>query len=127
MSETLPTIDDVLAAIRKARVRYATEAGLHMDVQKALVDAGIQATKEYRLSGKDRVDLAVKVAGGTLAIEMKVMGSLPEVDRQVARYAAHEEVVAVVVVSPLTRHSGLAREACQKPVHVIIRAEGAFL
>lgn len=124
---SMPTLEDILGALRRAKVRYATELGLHLDLAKALADAGIPSVSEHRLSGKDRVDVVVRTEAGLVAVEVKVRGSVDEIDRQVARYAAHDEVAAVVIVSPLMRHSGVAREVCGKPVHVVIRAEGAFL
>ncbi len=113
--------------LRTCRVRHATEAGLQRDLAAGLELAQVEFWREYHLTVAERVDLAVRCMVGLLAIEVKVSGSCGEIDRQVARYASHADVVAVVVVSSRVQHSQVARQSCGKPVHVVIRAEGAFL
>ena len=120
------SVEAVVAALRGCPVRYASELSFHRDLAAGLVAAGIACERERRLTPMDRLDLAVDVEGGMIAIEVKVKGGVSEVDRQVARYAAHPNVVAVVVVSSRVLHAQAARESNGKPVHVVIRADGAF-
>ena len=55
--------------------------------------------REGQLSPQDRPDFIVDVGDTCVAVEVKVKGSRNSVLRQLARYAAHDEVDAVVLAS----------------------------
>jgi hypothetical protein len=55
--------------------------------------------REAILSPQDRPDFMVTVGGTTVAVEVKVKGSRNAVLRQLGRYAAHDEVDAVLLAS----------------------------
>lgn len=61
------------------------------------------------------------------AVEVKVAGSVAEVERQLARYARHPEIAGLVLVSTRVRHAEVARYLAGKRVESAILADGAFL
>ena len=88
----------VLAALRGIRCRAAcTEEELHALALAALDAAGLSPRHEVRLAPRCRIDILC----GSVGIEIKK--SRPQraaLLRQIARYAACEQVKALVVVAP---------------------------
>lgn len=66
-------------------------------VRNALEAHHIDYRAEVRLSEHDRLDFFIPSPG--VAIEIKVKGSLSALLRQIHRYAAHEEIKEIVVVT----------------------------
>lgn len=66
--------------------------------------------REYQLgrgaNGKpDRPDFAIPTDGGLFVVEVKVKGSAAEVEAQLERYAWHERVCGVVLVTTRAIHT----------------------
>ena len=105
----------VLAALRGIRCGAAcTEEELHAQVLGALSAAGLSPRHEVRLGPRCRID----VMCGNIGIEIKK--SRPQraaLLRQIARYAACEQVKALVVVAP--RGVDLPRTVCGKRVTML--------
>lgn len=105
--------------IRQAFVRVACsvaeESDLNALVRRVLVDAGFEVRAEVPLDGnaRNRIDFVV----GRVGLELKTKGSPAEVLRQLDRYAAAEELDAVILVT--TRRAlarGLPTELRSKPL-----------
>lgn len=91
-----------------------TESELHSLIAQALVPAGLDVRHEVRLAPRCRIDFLV----GTVGVEVKK--SRPErgaLLRQLARYAACEQVKSLLVVAP--RGVNLPREVGGKPVRML--------
>ena len=91
-----------------------TEEELHALVARALSEAGIEAIHEARLAPRCRIDFLA----GHVGLEIKK--KRPERARlvaQLARYAACEQVGALVVVAP--RGVNLPRRIGGKPVRMV--------
>ena len=82
------------------RYRPVNEACVQRDVASALDAAGLSAQAEYRLTRHDRPDFLVC---GQIAVEVKIRGSRNDTLRQLARYAHHPDVVAVVLATKSRR------------------------
>lgn len=108
----------VEAAIRRHRFAYSNEAVLQEGLAQALEQAGLEVLREVRLDARSRVDLLV----GGVAVEVKVAGSTAALLRQIRRYAAHDRVEGVLVVSGRVRHLRLPTAVCGKPVRVVTLA-----
>ena len=72
------------------------------------VEMGV-TPRDYQLgkgaNGKpDRPDFAIPTDGGLLVVEVKVKGAAPEVEAQLARYAWHDRVCGVVLVTTRAVH-----------------------
>ena len=109
--ETL-RVAEALGAIRCSA--SAAEEELHAQVAQALGAAGIEAAHEVRLTPRCRIDF---MAGG-IGIEIKK--KRPERAKliaQLARYAACQQVRALIVVAP--RGVNLPRRIGEKPVTML--------
>lgn len=95
----------VVALIEQRRINISTEQSAHDSVQAALEADGLDVHREVRMGLRDRVDLMVK----DVAIEVKVKASSRRsVLRQLERYAEHDAVAAIVLVT------GMAWPAMEK-------------
>ncbi len=101
--------------LRLNRFRFVDEQQLHEAIAAALAADGVAFEREVRLGDRDRIDFIAD----TLGIEVKVDGSAAVVERQLARYAEHDRITALALVTSCARHGAVAREINGKPVHVI--------
>lgn len=85
----------ILGALRAVRIPLSSESEAQAGVEAALTRAGIPFTPQVRLGPQDRPDVMV----GGIAIEIKVKGTRPAILRQLQRYADHDEVSGLILVS----------------------------
>lgn len=109
------TAGAVAAAIRAHRYHHAHEDGLQEGIMQALTAAGIPAEREVRLAPRDRVD----VLSGGVGVEVKVAGSPESVLAQLQRYATHDRITALVLVTTRSRHRAMPETVGGKPLEVI--------
>ena len=102
----------VLGALRSCRFTFNTERELQDGIAQALQSAGIEFKREQSLSTTDRPDFLI----GSIAIEVKVKGSLASVTRQIHRYMLYEEVSCLILVTACASHHNLPRIINHKPV-----------
>lgn len=96
------THSDIVALLLIHRIHYSTESVMHSDVTDLLVTAGIEFIAEHRFSARDRVDFWIPSEG--IAIECKIDGSASAVLSQCLRYAEHDVVRSVILVTCRARH-----------------------
>lgn len=104
---------EVVAALAGATLTYRDEVDLHADMARVLDEHGIGHRREVRLGDAGRIDFLTDTGVG---IEVKVAGSLPAVTRQMTRYAHHDDVTALVLVTTIARHHTIPRELAGVPV-----------
>lgn len=104
---------DIASILRRTRLRISNEAWLQHDIEAALNKAGIDYAREKRLSPADRPDFMC----GTVAIEAKARYAKRSIYRQLERYAAHDAVSAIILVSGTAM--GMPAEINGKPVLVV--------
>ncbi len=86
---------------------------------ESLLRAGNRSfTRERILARGDRPDFLVD----GVAIEVKVGGSRTEIARQLQRYALHDAVTAILLVTTKTQHVTLTGQMAGKPVQVVVLA-----
>lgn len=93
-------MDDVApiaAAIRRHRIDISNEKEAQRQIAQALDSAGLAAKREMRLSDRDRPDFFLPLFG--LAIEVKLRGRKIDIWRQLVRYASHDRVHGLMLVS----------------------------
>lgn len=122
----MPTsLAPVVEAISAFRYRFANEDELQQGIDRALrahlADACV--IREHHLGRADRPDFFLRDLG--IAVEVKVAGSRMEVVRQLQRYALHDEVRGVVLVTTRTCHE-MPADLCGKPVAVVRPSRGVL-
>jgi hypothetical protein len=112
------------AAIHRQRgaLWFTSEAQLQTALADLLAAEGYQAAGQVRLGPGERLDFLV---GGGIAVELKVAGPPDALERQITRYAAHDQVTAIVIVTTRARHQGMPEQVGGKPVFVVYLG-GAF-
>jgi hypothetical protein len=99
-------VNDAVSAIVKAfdgiAVRARDESELQSAVSRVLAGAGIAFEEQVRLAPAERIDFMC----GSVGLELKTKGGAAPLIRQLFRYAQHERISALVVVSTLRRLSG---------------------
>lgn len=88
----------IVRILENTKVNVSTEASAHLSVANSL-RAGLElfsVQDEVRLSEKDRIDILV---GGVVGVEIKVKSDRRSVFNQLERYAAHEQIEALVLVT----------------------------
>lgn len=106
--------DRIADDLRRLRFRYCDETDLQVGLDGALRNLGYDALREVILSPTDRIDFLIDGVG----IEVKVKGPSAAVTRQLARYAEHPEIEALILVTTRLRHQP-PRELNGKPVLVV--------
>jgi hypothetical protein len=118
-------IETIRGLLGRARFRYANEIELHAGISALLNEHGITVTpadREVRLSARDRIDFLLPTG---LGIEVKVDGTPGEVWRQMSRYAGHDRVVGLLLVTTRARHAvGVPTELSNRPVSVVVLRGG---
>lgn len=106
--------DALAALLARYRYTFANEHFLQDGIERVLCDAGVAFTREARLPGVGRLDFLV----GRTALEVKIAPSFAALARQLARYAAHPDVDALVVATLHGAHGSLPPTLSGKPVRV---------
>jgi hypothetical protein len=113
---------DIADLLRHHRYPHTDEKQLQDGIEKVLQSCGIDYRREVRLTAQDRPDFMV----GTVAIEIKIKGPFIHVLRQLVRYAEHEQVTGLVLVTTKASHLNMPAKLHGKPVVVASLMEGAF-
>jgi hypothetical protein len=97
----LDVLDRLVQALASRRFRVQRELALQDAIDAVLVEEGIAFEREHELSKRDRPDFWV----APIAVEVKVDGSFAEVLRQLHRYAQHESVEGILLVTSRAQHT----------------------
>lgn len=119
--ESSQTSEQLKQLLTSARFRSADEAGLQVAIAAVLDGAGVPYVREARLGTAGRIDFLV----GRVGLEVKVKGAVKDVRTQLARYAEHPDVDAVVLVTRCLRHK-MPPTLCGVPI-LVISLWGALL
>ena len=113
MGAVVPQIIEILS---RCAFDQSSEKRMQDGVAEILKANDIDFIKEHQFSRKDRMDFFIPKLG--IGIECKIKGGEVALIGQVLRYAQHEEVKEIMVVT--TKHHNLPLTANFKPVHVIL-------
>jgi hypothetical protein len=89
---------DVASRIANTDCEFSCEADLQAALHVTLASY-YPVVREWRLSVRDRVDFLVSTGTARVAVEIKIQGARNPVLRQLGRYAAHDQVDALVLAS----------------------------
>lgn len=91
---TTPT--ELTALLRGNRYRMGSEALLQQDIETLLGLRQIKFERETRLGPGERIDFLVE---GGIGVEVKVRYPKRSIFRQLVRYAEHERISSLILVS----------------------------
>lgn len=103
---------DILALARRLRLPLHDEKATQIALARYFEDAGIPAAREVGLGDGDIVDFLTN----GIAVELKIKGSPKAIYRQLERYARHECVREIVLLT--SRSMTLPPRIGAKPAHV---------
>jgi len=86
----------LVALLRRARLLCGSEAALQRSIEDTLATAGVSFEREVRLGPADRIDF---LAAAGVGIEAKVRYPRRSIYRQLERYAQHDAIAALVLVT----------------------------
>ena len=97
----------LLSRVGRAPPVSSNEAELqvYLHAHLSALFPGATVLREYVLSKGCRPDFAIPTDAGLLVVEVKVKGSASEVEVQLRRYALHERVCGVVLVTTRACHT----------------------
>lgn len=109
----------IAALLRRVRYRIGTEAALQASIAEALESSGASFAAEVRLAPGERIDFMIDPGVG---IEAKVKCDKRAIYRQLERYAAREQVQALILVTGTAM--GLPADIGGKPLFYVSIGRG---
>lgn len=109
-----PTTARILELCRTLRPQTTSEKALQDALEPLIRESFPSVTREAVLGPKDVVDFLVE----GVAVEVKVDGSPMAVTRQLHRYAEHDQVRELVLVTTRAKHRSIPPTLRGKPVAV---------
>ena len=110
--ELIERVRERFLELSNARVVTSNELLVQDAIERLLQRSGIDYVREHLLNARDRIDFLV----GDIGIEVKVQGSTASVERQLARYAEHECIAHLILVTSKVRHTQVPPSIGGKPV-----------
>ena len=113
---------ELASALVEFRFKYKNEKELQECVFHTLTALEIPFIPEHPLSPQDRVDFYIPVEG--IGIEIKTNDSrggagLAAVTRQLWRYAKHDDIKSLILITTRSKHRDLPAEILGKPLFVV--------
>lgn len=116
-ASALELAEQVVDVLRAHVHRGQREVQIQDSIERVLSAAGLYVEREFRLSAEDRPDFFI---GNRVVVEVKMRAGGSEVLWQLARYASHDRVQAIVVASPrFSTLAGIPAEIHRTPVRVV--------
>ena len=81
--------------ITQARFRWVTELDLQDGIEELLKREGVDYRREANLGESGVIDFLV----GDVGVEVKIKGRVPTVVSQLTRYASHESINSLILVT----------------------------
>lgn len=104
----------IAGILQRARLRVSTEAVLQIDIEGVLKQHEVPFVREKSLGPKERPDF---ICDGEIVIEAKARYSKRAIFRQLERYAMHENIGGIILVTNTA--IGMPPRINGKPVYVV--------
>lgn len=111
----------LVSTLRGSRLAASTEAALQQNLERLLTSLGLRFEREARLAPGERIDFLVE---GGIGIEAKAKYGRRPIYRQLERYAAREQISALVLVTGTAL--GLPATLLGKPVFLVSLGRSAL-
>lgn len=98
LEKTTP-VSVLLVWLSNQRLDATVEKKAQGQLETALTESGYSFVREKRLSDSDIVDFYLTIDGCKVALELKAKAQRMRIYRQLERYAKHEAVDAVVLLT----------------------------
>lgn len=108
--------------IKSYRYRHSNERDLQDGLVQVFEHGQLNYARECNLGEGDVIDFLIE---GGIGVEVKVGGGLSEVTRQLHRYAGHDLVKSLILVTSRGRLDNLPGTLRGKPLTVVV-ITGAF-
>ncbi|MCA0214739.1 MAG: hypothetical protein LCH79_16370 [Proteobacteria bacterium] len=108
----------IVEIVERNRLPLSNEKATQAALAELLKAAGIEHERECRLSGKDIPDFMI----GGLAVELKIKGGKMDIYRQLKRYAEHDRVTRLLLVTGVAM--GLPGDILNKPATMASLSRG---
>lgn len=99
------------------RVDVTQEISAQIAIEQALIAGGFEFHREHFLSKRDKPDFLIIKDGFSIVLEMKTKANRMATYKQLERYASHEEVHGLILLSGTAM--GLPAEINGKPAQVV--------
>lgn len=116
MTEAGEAARRVLDALAAVTLTYRDELDLHEAMIEVFDASGIDYEHEAELGEAGTIDFLLEASG--LGIEVKVDQSLAAVTRQMTRYAHHDSIAELMLVTAVAKHRALPRVLAGVPTHL---------
>lgn len=115
------TVEDIVLHLRRQRYRVGQEIWLQDDIEAALKAVDVDCEREARLAPGERIDFLVS---GGIGIEAKTRAAPRQIFRQLERYARHDAITALILISGTA--TGLPATVEGKPLFYISTGRASF-
>lgn len=115
-------VESIKRVIGATSYNITTEATLQHGIEEALRQSGMDFTREVRLASTDRIDFLI----GRVGIEVKIKGTKAALIRQLLRYAQHDQIDTLLLVTTVPSLTALPQTLNRKPVHTLILSACLF-
>jgi hypothetical protein len=117
-------LSEIMARLRAHRFPSVTEADLQAAIADVLTQAGTPFAREHRLDGASRIDFYLPDLRA--GIEVKTQGSPNEVVSQLFRYATHEAIEVLALVTTRPRLGAMPLVLADVPLETLVLWEGSL-
>lgn len=136
VSDLVHWSDDLMRLLEQTTITaWPDEDRLQQHLSETLAAAGVEHHREYRLDAASRLDIFIPtravpakplLRAKGIAVEVKIKGSAADALRQLERYAHHDDVLDLVLVTTVASHRGMPTTLNYKPLRVFPILEGGL-
>lgn len=112
--DAIQWIEHLSKVLSKYRFNFSNEKDLQAGIGKVFRGMGEEFLAEHHLSDEDIVDFYFP--GKKIGVEAKIDHSLSDLTRQLFRYAQHESILGILVVTSKARLANLPEDMNHKPI-----------
>lgn len=111
-------INHIVKLVEESRCALHDEKQTQVQLENIFRAAGLNVSREHRLSNRDIPDFFID----GVVVEVKIKGQRTTISKQLERYLAHDEVLALVLAT--SRSMNLVDDFDGKPLRVASLSKG---
>lgn len=114
--------DDLYKLLHGYSYNFNSEVELQNGIESILTTNSVPFSREVRLTKKDRIDFLVDSIG----IEVKIDGTATSLTRQLYRYAQHDLIDSLIVVTNKSKFTNLPNTINNKQIFLLYLLGNCF-